>query len=134
MMAPIIQAKSLRFETAANPPRLALDCDRERMLQILSNLLDTAMKVTPDSGAVSVHVEPLRESPGWVRFAVANSGPPVPEEERAHFFAQAWPAANPGGGLGLFLAKRLIEAHDGRVWLETGKNSGTTFCFALKAA
>jgi signal transduction histidine kinase len=109
-------------------------CDRERILQVFANLIGNAIKFTRREGEISVRAEP-RGGGAW--FAVADSGPGIPAEEAPHIFERFWQArdtARLGTGLGLSIAKGIVEAHGGRIWVESEVGKGTTFFFTLPQA
>jgi PAS domain S-box-containing protein len=113
------------------PPVLA---DRDRILQVLSNLLTNAMKFTPEGGTISIRAERQDEA---VRFSVADTGPGIRSEDLAHIFErfyQASSTASLGTGLGLPIAKGIVEAHGGRIWVESKAGIGATLRFTLPTA
>ena len=112
-----------------DPPRIA--CDRERIMRVLSNLLGNALKFTPEGGRIEVAVEPRSDA---VVIAVRDSGPGIPEEQLAKIFDPYWQARRElgrGVGLGLSIARGLVEAHGGRIWAESQAGAGATFSFTL---
>jgi signal transduction histidine kinase/ActR/RegA family two-component response regulator len=109
-------------------------CDRERFAQIFSNLLGNAIKFTPAEGAIRVEV---RRADREVRFAVKDSGPGIAPEELSRIFQKYWqrPQGGRGGvGLGLHIAKTLVDAHGGRIWVESQVGKGSTFFFTMPIA
>lgn len=108
--------------------------DEERLLQVLSNLISNAIKYSPEDGtiAVSGRVEPER-----VNVSVADEGPGLPAEEVTRVFDRFYRADTQvtrrakGAGLGLYLAKAVVEAHGGRLWVESEPGHGATFRFSL---
>jgi signal transduction histidine kinase len=125
--------KSLRLEYAvAGSP--AVVCDRDRLLQVLDYLIDNAIKFTPEGGSVRVSVEPVD---GVIRFAVRDSGVGVSSQQLPHIFDRFWqatPKARLGSGLGLTIAKGVVEALNGTIWVESEEGAGTTFYFTMPAA
>ena len=108
--------------------------DRDRLLQVLMNLIDNAIKFTPQGGTVTVRTE---AQPHEVRFSVADTGPGIPEPDRARIFEPYWQApstAHLGAGLGLSIAKQIVEQHGGRIWVESVVGRGSKFIFTLPAA
>jgi signal transduction histidine kinase len=84
-------------------------------------------------GTVSVRAEIL---PDEIRFSVSDTGPGIPEDERPHVFDQYWKGktgGSGGAGLGLAIAKGIVEAHGGRIWVESRAGGGATFSFTLPA-
>jgi signal transduction histidine kinase len=115
-------------------PGLMALCDRERLVQVLANLLGNAVKFTPSGGTVTVET---REDAGEVRVAVRDTGPGIPADEQRHLFQRHWQSrstAHQGSGLGLYIAKGLVEAHGGRLWVESTVGAGSTFTFTLPRA
>lgn len=112
------------------PPVLA---DRDRVLQVFSNLLSNAIKFTPEGGTIRVSAQARGNE---VIFTVADSGPGIAPEEIEHLFDRFWQATHAhraGAGLGLAIAKGIVEAHGGRIWVESELGGGTVFTFSLPA-
>ena len=113
---------------------LHVRCDRERVLQVLSNLVGNAVKFTPEGGAV--HVE-AREGQREAVFSVSDTGPGIPPSELPRIFDRFWQAKknDRGGiGLGLSIVQGLVEAHGGRLWAESEPGAGASFFFTLPLA
>jgi PAS domain S-box-containing protein len=114
------------------PPERAplVRADRDRALQVFSNLVGNALKFTPPEGIVTVGAV---SDGGAVRFWVRDTGPGIPESEFPLLFDRFWQGAGrrDGAGLGLPIAKGIVEAHGGRVWVESEIGVGTTFHFTL---
>ena len=113
------------------PPVLA---DRHRLLQVLGNLLGNALKFTPEGGRVEVGAVAEGEE---IRCYVADTGPGIPEEQLPHVFDRFWQARRTdrrGLGLGLAIVRGLVEAHGGRVWVESAAGRGSRFHFTLPRA
>jgi signal transduction histidine kinase len=121
--------------TAADDAHATLVADRERLLEVLSNLVGNALKFTPRGGHVTVKAE--RRDAG-VHFEVADSGPGIAPEQQAHLFERYWQGAHGKGtnglGLGLYICKRLVEAHHGAIGVASAPGAGTTFWFDVPAA
>jgi signal transduction histidine kinase len=107
----------------------------EKVERVLMNLLTNALRHTPSDGAVAVRVEPLQ---GEVRVAVEDTGEGLDGEARARMFERFWRGdrsrTSPGAGLGLAIARGLVEAHGGRIWAEDREGGGARVCFTLPAA
>lgn len=113
------------------PPVLA---DRDRVLQVFGNLVGNAVKFTGKGGRVMLGAE---QRDGEVVFSVSDTGPGIPEEERAHLFDAFWQAAAgkaEGAGLGLAISRGIVEAHGGGIWVESDVGEGTTVQFGLPIA
>jgi PAS domain S-box-containing protein len=107
-------------------------CDRERILQVLSNLVGNALKFTPDGGRIEIASEPVLSG---VQFSVTDTGPGLEVEERGRIFDRYWQAKRGGGvGLGLSIAKALVELHGGRIWCESEPGAGASFFFTVPSA
>jgi signal transduction histidine kinase len=113
----------------------ALHVDRERVVEVLSNLVDNAFKHTPRGGAIRVTAEAHERD---VRFAVADTGAGIAPADLPHVFDRYWQAAaqaprgrRHGVGLGLYICKRLVEAHRGEIGVRSELGHGTEFWFTL---
>jgi signal transduction histidine kinase len=123
--------KAMKVEHRVDGALAPVRCDRERVMQVLANLIDNAIKFSPTGGSVFVHA--AREGDA-VRFAVADTGPGIPDAELGRLFDRYWTAKKRsphGAGLGLFISKAIIEALGGRLWVESKSGTGTTFFFTL---
>lgn len=106
-------------------------CDAGRVMQIFGNVVGNAVKFTPKGGSITISVSAAGEQ---VQFAVRDTGPGMVPEHQAHLFERYWQAENnaqKGRGLGLYIAKHLVEAQGGRIWAESRPGVGTTFFFTL---
>jgi signal transduction histidine kinase len=131
---PLAAEKQIRLVSDVREDDLQLYCDRDRVLQILSNLLGNAIKFTPEAGSVTVRAERAGME---LCLAVVDTGAGIPEEQLAHIWERFWSGKKPkmtGIGLGLSIAKGLVEAHGGRIWAESIVGAGTTFYFTLPLA
>jgi PAS domain S-box-containing protein len=134
--APVAAARGIALTSVTEPLPLA-NGDRLRIGQVIDNLVSNALKFTPQGG--SVEVRTYRHN-GAVRIEVADTGMGVPEAEQDHLFerffrtARAQEEAIPGVGLGLSIAKAIVEAHDGRISMRSAEGVGTTFCVDLPVA
>lgn len=115
------------------PPVLA---DAQRVEQVLLNLLSNAIRYTPPGGTIRVIAR--REKAQSVEVSVCDTGPGLSSEDLAHAFDRFWRADKArtcgGAGLGLAIAKALVEAHGGRIWAENAEGGGACFRFTLKVA
>jgi signal transduction histidine kinase len=121
--------RNLTLVNEADGPARA-SCDRERILQLLSNLVDNALKFTPEGGSIRLGVKPDGER---VTAWVADDGPGIPDEQRGQIFERFWQARRDrkGLGLGLAIARGVVEAHGGRIWVESTPGRGAKFLFSL---
>ncbi|NUP13188.1 MAG: PAS domain S-box protein [Polyangiaceae bacterium] len=108
--------------------------DHDRLLQVFDNLIGNAMKFTTSGGRITVGATARN---GDVLFWVSDTGAGIPAESIPHLFDRFWqarPTDRRGAGLGLPIVRAIVEAHGGRVWVESALGSGSTFYFALPAA
>lgn len=107
--------------------------DRDRILQVLDNLITNAIKFTPPNGRITVGTAPR---PGEVMFWVEDTGAGISAESVPHLFDRFWQADRTdrrGAGLGLAIAKGIVDAHGGRIWVESTLRLGSKFCFTIPA-
>ena len=127
-------AKSLTLGLSAAKDLAAVSADRDRLLQVLSNLIGNAVKFTPEGGTVEVRVEPEE---GAVHFSVSDTGPGISPENLPRLFQPFWQAQRgslDGAGLGLMIARGIVEAHGGAIQAESTPGHGSTFSFTIPAA
>lgn len=130
MFRPSADEKSIRVASFSPATASAVSCERHLILRVLSNILGNAVKFSPQGGAITVKAECLADA---VRFSVSDSGPGIPAEHRRDVFDRYWhqkQGNRPGTGLGLYIAKGIVEAHGGRIWIEDA-GPGTTVSFTL---
>ena len=130
---PLADAKhiSLVLDLSDPPP---IEADPHRIFQVLSNLLGNAIKFTPEGGTVTLRARPRD---GALSITIADTGPGIAPEDLAHIFDRYWKGRDGnrrGTGLGLFIAKGIVEAHHGTIWVESTVGRGTTFHFTLPVA
>jgi PAS domain S-box-containing protein len=105
--------------------------DRDRILQVLANLIGNAVRFTPAGGSVTLTA---LTRPDEVEFAVADTGVGIGREMLPHIFDRFWRAqrsSSNGAGLGLAIARGIVDAHGGRIWVESEVGAGSTFSFIL---
>jgi signal transduction histidine kinase len=117
---------AIRLDLQDDLPPVPLD--RDQIFQVLENLIRNAMQVMPDGGEVVVETA---AAPGACSLSISDSGPGVPDEMQAAIFEPLVTTRSMGTGLGLALAKRIVEAHSGRIWLESAPDQGATFRILL---
>ena len=119
-------------------PSVLLWADRDKITQVLTNLIGNAIKFTPPHGKVTV--SSASNDADWVRVAVSDTGPGISANERERIFDKFYQVAENGGpkpkgtGLGLAISKTLVELHGGKIWVESEPGRGSTFYFTLPAA
>jgi signal transduction histidine kinase len=131
-LVPQAEAKALRLTTQLPGELPAVACDRDRVLQVIANLVGNAIKFTPH-GDIRVAAVPTDDA---VRLSVSDTGPGIPEAQLGRVFDRYWRGDDNhhGSGLGLFIAKGIVEAHGGRIWVESAPGAGSAFHFTLPRA
>jgi PAS domain S-box-containing protein len=127
------RALRLEWEVARETP--LVEADRHRLLRVLANLVGNALKFTPAGGRITVGAAPFKE--GEVLFWVGDTGPGIAEENQKHLFVPFWqatPQPRGGTGLGLAISKRIVEAHGGRLWVDSAPGSGSVFSFTVTSS
>jgi signal transduction histidine kinase len=134
VVGPHADEKGVRLRTQVATGGPAVAADRDRLLQVVHNLLDNAIRHTPAGGTVTVGLETGR---GEVRLSVRDTGPGIPPQELERVFDRftrldpARARGSGGAGLGLAIVRTLVEAHGGRVWATSRVGEGSTFTVAL---
>ena len=134
---PHAASASIRISTEIGDGLPAVSVDRLRIRQVLGNLLDNAIRHTPAGGVVTVAAG---HHGGGVRVEVADTGSGIPPDALPHVFDRLYRAdpsrdrATGGSGLGLTIARQLVEAHGGTIWAESEPGQGSRFGFDLPAA
>jgi signal transduction histidine kinase len=111
----------------------ALECDRERVFQVLSNLVSNALRFTPAGGSIQLGADSDGDGSA-IRFRVADSGAGIPAEMLPHVFDRHWQAQRKnreGHGLGLSIARGIVESHGGHISVESTPHTGSVFSFSL---
>ena len=137
-----LQANKIALDIQAEPGLPTLEFDRQKIHQVLQNLLGSAVKSTPAQGAVVIHVQKIamvmeegQQPADYVMASVFNSGPGIPPAELALIFDRYRNASGDNKdqktNLGLIICQRIVEAHNGKIWVESEPAKGATFFFAL---
>jgi signal transduction histidine kinase/DNA-binding NarL/FixJ family response regulator len=129
---PLAEAQFTRLQTDGLDTTLVVRADRDRILQVLSNLVGNSLKFAPKAEGritLSVSIDGNR-----ARFSVSDNGPGIPAQHLEHLFERYWKgstASRDGAGLGLFITKGILDAHGGEIRVETKPAQGTTVRFWL---
>jgi signal transduction histidine kinase len=129
---PLAESQGTRLETGALDAALVVKADRDRILQLLSNLVGNALKFVPREGGrirLSVAADGARAC-----FSITDNGPGIPADHLEHLFERYWRGSasrRDGAGLGLFIAKGIVDAHRGEIRVESEPGKGTTVRFWL---
>lgn len=134
LLRPLADHNSIRLaaELAEELPRVWIDS--KQVTRVFSNLIGNAIKFTPAEGTITVRAE---RDGAEVRFAVADTGAGIPPEQLPHVFDRFWQAQTGdrrGAGLGLAIARGIVQAHGGQMWAESKVGEGATFLFTLGVA
>ncbi len=129
-LAPLAADKGVSIDTDWPGSLPEVLVDPERIVQVVSNVVGNAIKFTPTGGKICIAVT---EQPDALVVSVSDTGPGISPQHLPHVFDRYWQSSrrNRGAGLGLPIAKAIIEAHDGRIWAESTEGKGATFHFTL---
>ena len=128
---PVAVARSLQLRMDVESQEDEAWGDRERLFQVLENLVGNALKFTPPGGQITVAA---RAADSAVLFSVADTGAGIAVDDLPHLFDRFWQVrktARRGAGLGLAIVKGLVQSHGGRIWVESTIGVGTTFYFTI---
>lgn len=139
-LLPLARKKNIEIRVEPAPGPVEVFCDAEAVHQALANLIDNAIKYTPDGGLIRVTCAPLNASgpgPGFVEIAVSDTGPGIPPDDLPRLFERFYRVDKArsrelgGTGLGLAIVKHLARAQGGEVRAESEPGKGATFAFTL---
>ena len=137
LLSPLAETKRIALSFSTEPG-LTVIADAERLYQVISNLVSNALKFTAEDGMVDIFARPVTDSEGaLVEFVVSDTGRGMTAEEMGHIFERFWRVreANPTGlGLGLYIARGIVQAHGGTLRVESVVGVGSTFYFTIPAA
>ena len=131
LFSPIVAAKSFTMTVDVGGEPLVSLLDHDRILQVLSNLIGNALKFTPERGHIRLAARKLETE---VEMSVSDNGPGIADQDQPKLFQKFSQFAlenRRGLGLGLFIAKWIVEAHEGRIWVTSEAGKGSTFSFLL---
>jgi signal transduction histidine kinase len=131
------EAAGVDLSLETDPPLPHISADAGRLNQVLSNLVANALRYTPPGGKITLRAEP---GPGGVRIVVRDTGAGIPPQDLPYIFDRFWRgdrsrshAGGAGSGLGLAIARQLVQAHGGRIGVESQPGEGTIFTIELAA-
>ncbi len=137
MMRPSATEKNVALEATSDQTTPLVYADPDRVLEVLINLMDNAIKFTPSQGSVAVKASMVETDPTAVYLSVIDSGRGIPQDalplvfERLYQDPDAVDGNRAGLGLGLYIAKEIVTLHGGRMWVASQPGSGSTFSFTL---
>ncbi len=129
MASPLAQAAGIDLALGERAD-IAVNADRHRLLQLLGNLVNNALKFAPKGSTITVAAKVERDD---VVFSVRDEGPGISAEDCARVFERFYRHGGNGLGLGLHISRAIVAAHGGRIWVESELGKGATFSFALRA-
>lgn len=130
ILRPLAQKKGIKLEVRFDVGQEIIG-DSERLFQVFSNLIGNAIKFTPENGRILIGSRIINNE---VAFFVSDTGPGISPENVRKIFGRYWQVKQTeslGAGLGLYIAKNVVEAHGGRIWVESEVGKGTTFYFTV---
>ena len=136
-LRPLAEAGGIALVATAPAAPVSVRGDRDRLIQLLSNIIGNAIKFTPADGTVSLTIV-VRDTE--VEFVVSDTGDGIAPDQLPHVFDRFYQAgagrrgARHGAGLGLPIARGIVEAHGGRIWIESGPGNGTSVYFTIPRA
>jgi signal transduction histidine kinase len=134
-LAPVALEKQIQLDADSLDGEQTAWADRDKVIQVLTNLISNAIKFTPPGGKISVGVQ--KAAPGWIQVSVSDTGTGITPMEAARIFDEFYQVTQPGvnksrgAGLGLSISKKLIEMHGGKIWVESEPGKGSEFFFTL---
>jgi two-component system clock-associated histidine kinase SasA len=127
------EAKSQHLESDIPEDLPQIYADPERVRQVIINLIDNAIKYTPEGGKIQVSA--LHRTTQKIQVSICDTGPGIPEENKERIFEDSFrlkrDEAKDGYGIGLSLCQRIIRAHYGQIWVDSVPNQGSCFHFTL---
>jgi signal transduction histidine kinase len=131
LFVPVAHERGLAFAAVAARDLPPVECDSDRAVQVMANLIQNAIKVTPSGGSIEVGAAPDAER---VVFFVRDTGPGIDPADLPNVFERTWRGASTayrGSGLGVSIARGIVDAHGGQIWAESRVGVGSTFYFSL---
>lgn len=129
---PFALKKNIKLHADVEPGLPIVRSDREQLFRVFANLVENALRFTGAGGAITIGA---KLDQNMVRFFVSDTGRGIEPDEVSHLFDRYWRSKNINGehgtGLGLSIVKGIVEAHGGRVWVDTKLGEGTTFNFTI---
>ncbi|MGZ6419197.1 MAG: sensor histidine kinase, partial [Pseudobdellovibrio sp.] len=131
LFAPVVSSKAFLMNVKPSSAPLFAQVDHDKILQVLSNLIGNCLKFCPKGSVITLSV---RQQDQELELSVSDNGPGIPKEKMTKIFerfSQLQTKDRRGLGLGLFISKWIVEAHKGRIWVESEVGQGSTFKFTL---
>lgn len=130
---PLAQERRVQLRALLPVDARPIDCDQEEIRRVVQNLIDNSLKFTPPAGTVTVS---MSQNDDTTTVHVKDTGKGIPPENMSKLFQRFWQAGSSGRyyastGLGLYLARKIVEGHGGKIWCESTIGQGSTFCFEV---
>jgi signal transduction histidine kinase len=134
VVRPLAEAKHVAIDEVIDESCVA-SVDRERFFQVVADIIGNAIKFTPENGRIMVESGATDDE---LIVSIADTGPGIPDDAIEHVFERYWQAPRSkrrtGSGLGLYIAKGIVEAHGGRIWVDRAQTGGAMFRFTIPCA
>ena len=127
----LAKERGVSLRAAIDVGEIEVDCDRDRVLQVVANLVGNALKFTPAGRTVTLEGSVEADA---ARVSVVDEGPGIPTDVQPRIFERYWLGEKGGTGLGLAIARGIVEAHGGRIAVESDPGHGARFTFSLPVA
>ena len=134
-LTPVALEKQIQLAAGSDNGDLTAWADRDKVTQVLTNLISNAIKFTPPGGKINVDVQ--KAAAGWIQVSVTDTGTGIGPGEATRIFDEFYQVTQAGGnkargaGLGLSISKKLVEMHGGKIWVESEPGKGSEFFFTL---
>lgn len=143
----MVQKKKMQIKKILTPKPAIIFADKDRIFEVITNLIDNALKFTPTNGTITVQTQILKPNSSeiisrdlnpkshYVKVTISNNGPDIPKKDLERIFQKFERLKPPtkirGIGLGLTIARDIIELHQGKIWATNEKSKGANFHFVL---
>ena len=137
MMSPVAAGKKIRLSKQVQAGLPDVLIDENRITQVITNLLNNALKFTPEEGKINIKVSEAPDHPEFVQVAISDTGRGIPADQLDRIFDRLYQikagdaAIGKGIGLGLYICRELVDLHGGHIWVQSELNQGSTFTFEL---
>ncbi|MDQ3621356.1 MAG: response regulator [Verrucomicrobiota bacterium] len=137
LLGPVAARKQITLGEEVQPDLPDFPFDENRLMQVLTNLVNNALKFTPDHGRVTITAAETPDHPGCVKVCVKDTGCGIAPAELERIFERLYQVPNDNGGseqgvgLGLYISRELVQSHGGKIWVESELGKGSAFCFVI---
>ncbi len=137
ILGPVAARKQITLSYEVQPDLQDFSFDENRLMQVLVNLVNNALKFTPENGRVTITAGMTPDQPGYIKVMVKDTGCGIPPADLDRIFERLYQVPNPDGGsqqglgLGLYIARELVQSHGGKIWIESELGKGSRFSFVI---